>query len=70
MNLTGDVSVSVAARNAKYLAPLSARRIQTMCASGVFKTAHKKGAGKNAQWFIAASEIIQHKLSQHSTLSF
>jgi len=69
-NLTGDVTASFAARSKKYLAPLSPRRVQQMCAEGVFKTAHKKGFGRNAQWFISSSEIIQHKISQHASLRY
>lgn len=70
VNLTGDVTVVVAARSPKYLYPLSRATITRMCASGVFKTAHKKGAGRTSQWFISASEIIQHKLSGHATIRY
>jgi hypothetical protein len=69
-NPVGDVSVSVASRLDKYLKPLSRRRIQMMCATGVFKSAHKKGHGKNAQWFISGSEIIQHKMDSHAVLKY
>ncbi len=70
INPTGDVEVSVAARLPKYLFPLSRRTISNMCVNGVFKTAHKKGFGRNSKWFISGSEIIQHKINQHATLKY
>ena len=66
--MTGDVEISVAARMARYLAPLSRRRIAELCQQGVFKSAHKKGFGRNSKWFISASEIIQHKLNNHAVI--
>jgi hypothetical protein len=70
INPIGDVSASVAARSVKYLAPLSTRTVQRMCSQGVFKTAHKKGAGRNSQWFISGAEIIEHKINNHATLKY
>ena len=66
--MSDDVSTSIACRYRKYLFPLSISSIQKMCQRGVFKTAHKKGYGKKAHWWISSSEIIQHKLNQHATL--
>jgi len=71
VNLTGDVSVAVAARSPKYLFPLHRSSISRMCSAGVFKTAHKKGnGGKTSPWFISGAEIIQHKLSGHATIRY
>jgi hypothetical protein len=69
-NLTGDVTVAVAARMPKYLHPLSRRTIALMCERGIFKTAHKKGGGRTSQWFISASEIVQHKLNSHGSVRY
>jgi hypothetical protein len=67
-NLIGDVDVSVAARLPKFLYPLSRRRITQLCQQGFFKSAHKKGAGRNSKWFISASEIVRHKLNHHAII--
>ena len=69
-NLTGDITVSIAARLPKYLYPLSRSTITRMCVSGVFKTAHKKGAGEKSQWFISGAEIIEHKINNHASVKF
>jgi hypothetical protein len=63
-----DIRVSVACRMKKYLSPLSKATVSRMCESGTFKTAHKKGMGKNSPWYISGSEIIQYKLNRYATL--
>ena len=66
--MSDDIRVSVAARMRKYLYPLAPRTVANMCANGCFRTAHKKGMGKNSPWFISGAEIIQWKLNRHATL--
>jgi hypothetical protein len=64
--ISDDIRVSTAARMRKYLFPLSPRTIQLMCVQGCFRTAHKKGMGKNSPWFISGAEIIQWKINRHA----
>lgn len=60
-----DVRVSTAARMKKYLFPMSPRTVRNMVENGCFKTAHKKGMGKNSPWFISGAEIIAWKINRH-----
>jgi len=66
--ISDEVRVSVAARMKRYLFPLSTRTIQLMCIRGCFKTAHKKGMGKNSPWFISGAEIVRWKLNRHAVI--
>lgn len=65
--MSDDITCSIACRYRKYLYPLTISSIQKMCQHGVFKTAHKKGAGKKAHWWISGAEIVQWKINRHAT---
>ena len=59
------IPLSVVARK-KYL-PLTVGRLSQMCVAGVFKSAFKPGAGgKGSKWVVLRSEIIQHRINNHS----
>ena len=64
------IKASAAARDGSLLAGLSIRRVQQMCAAGVFKTATKLGSGRNSHWFISASEIIRFRINNNAALQF
>jgi hypothetical protein len=68
LSINDDIRLSTAIRMKKYLWPLKHATVANMCVNGVFKTAHKKGMGKNSPWFISGAEIIAHKINRHAVI--
>ena len=64
----GMIKAALLSRYPKYLHPLSAATVERMCRDGVFKTATKLGQGKKAHWFVAESEVFEHKFKRNTTM--
>lgn len=59
------IPLSVVSRK-KYL-PICTRQLARMCEMGIFKSAFKPGTGgKTSKWVVLKSEVIQHRINNHS----
>lgn len=54
-----EIRTSVAAK----LLGVTPRMVRYMCEQGAFKTAHKPGFGRNANWFMVRHEVILRKFN-------